>query len=384
MSAPPGMPLLHAPDKGSDAGGLQIAVPYRCLLQIFCAPFFQAFAYQHTVLRLLHSRGESPILDTVSSPTMERVSVADRFCQGREIPAILPPLEVEMVRIGSCSWKFPSWNGLVYDSNSHARFLAQYAGHYETVEIDQWFWSLFGERSIAMPKIETVAEYLADTPDSFTFSIKAPNSITLTHYYSRGRQKEQLTPNPWFLDRDLFLRFLEAVQPLQERTVSVMLQFEYLNKRKIASPAEFIQRLDAFLSSLGPAAETWNIGVEPRNPQFLDDRYFRTLASHRAHHVFTHGYFMPAAYSVFAEYGHLLTDRTVIRLLGADRKSIEKECGKRWNERIRAKPDDLTHIAEMIYELQTRAIDTTVNVNNHYEGSAPLTIGVLQEKLLAL
>ena len=53
------------------------------------------------------------------------------------------------VRIGTCSWKYDSWKGLVYDPDRQYRpddYLPDYAKHFTTVEIDQWFWSLFPTR----------------------------------------------------------------------------------------------------------------------------------------------------------------------------------------------------------------------------------------------
>jgi hypothetical protein len=49
------------------------------------------------------------------------------------------------LRIGACSWKYDSWKGLVYDPGRGYRpedYLADYARHFATVEIDQWFYSL--------------------------------------------------------------------------------------------------------------------------------------------------------------------------------------------------------------------------------------------------
>ena len=284
--------------------------------------------------------------------------------------------EVSVVRIGTCSWKFPSWNGLVYDPDSPSRYLAQYARRFSTVEIDQWFWSLFGERSLSLPSRETVAEYLADTPDNFTFSIKVPNSITLTHFYRKSRS-EPLTENPHFLSADLFERFLELIEPLGERTVALMFQFEYLNKRKMPNPVAFIEALDRFFSSLAARGYRWPLAVEPRNPQFLTSAYFNMLAHHSVSHVFTHGYYMPEAWKVGSAFGHLMRDRAVIRLLGRDRKGMESKTGKEWNMRVAPQDEELEQIADMIADLEERGFTTTVNVNNHYEGSAPGTIEAL-------
>ena len=48
------------------------------------------------------------------------------------------------LHIGTCSWKYESWRGLVYSGAAHPNLLAEYAQRYDCVEIDQWFWSLYG------------------------------------------------------------------------------------------------------------------------------------------------------------------------------------------------------------------------------------------------
>ena len=47
------------------------------------------------------------------------------------------------IRIGTCSWKYDSWRGLVYRDQAKKNYLQEYSELYDTVEIDQWFWSLF-------------------------------------------------------------------------------------------------------------------------------------------------------------------------------------------------------------------------------------------------
>ena len=47
------------------------------------------------------------------------------------------------IRIGTCSWKYDSWEGLVCSRKKPANYLQEYSRNYTTVEIDQWFWSLF-------------------------------------------------------------------------------------------------------------------------------------------------------------------------------------------------------------------------------------------------
>ena len=95
------------------------------------------------------------------------------------------------LRIGTCSWKFDSWKGLFYDADKNYRpedYLADYARHLNSVEIDQWFWSLF-PGAIRLPDIGTVKSYADSVPDDFLFTVKAPNSLTLTHFYTKQTKK---------------------------------------------------------------------------------------------------------------------------------------------------------------------------------------------------
>lgn len=105
--------------------------------------------------------------------------------------------ENRKIYIGTCSWKYPSWKGLVYSRAKPANYLAEYSSKYNCVEVDQWFWSLFGA-SVVLPRADVVREYAASVPESFRFGIKVPNSITLTHHYNKGR-KGPLIPNEHFV-----------------------------------------------------------------------------------------------------------------------------------------------------------------------------------------
>jgi uncharacterized protein YecE (DUF72 family) len=85
---------------------------------------------------------------------------------------------------------------------------------------------------------------------------------------------------------------------------------------------------------------------------------------------------MPSITDVYQEWGDLIAehDVVVIRLLGPDRKGIEGRTGKRWNRIVAPRDDELSAIVDMTEELLARGLNVYLNVNNHYEGSAPLTI----------
>jgi uncharacterized protein YecE (DUF72 family) len=50
--------------------------------------------------------------------------------------------------------------------------------------VDQWFWSLF-PAGPKLPDPATARAYAESVPDGFLFTVKVPNSLTLTHYHAR-------------------------------------------------------------------------------------------------------------------------------------------------------------------------------------------------------
>jgi len=275
-----------------------------------------------------------------------------------------------MLRIGTCSWKYDSWKGIVYPDKEEVNFLEEYSKHFNTVEVDQWFWSLFEPKKVLLPKESDVKSYSESVPDNFRFTIKIPNSITLTHFYNKNKT-EELKPNPFFLKTDLFEKFLETLKPIKKNIGVLMFQFEYLNKQKISGLTEYLDRFEFFIESIG---KEYTYGVEIRNPNFLKKPFFEFLERNKLAMIFLQGYYMPPIWEVFNEYKDHIKSTTVIRLHGPDRRGIEKKTGSIWNQIVEPKDNELDKVAEIIHYLKTKKVDTYVNVNNHYEGSAPLTI----------
>ena len=283
------------------------------------------------------------------------------------------------LNIGTCSWKYDSWRGLIYPEQGPVNYLREYSCYYRTVEIDQWFWSLFKGDKIVLPKPETVHEYAHSVPEGFIFTIKVPNSITLTHHYNKDK-KAALQPNPCFLSRELFQRFIDSLEPLSGHIGPLIFQFEYLNKKKMANKEAFFEQLQVFAESL---PKGFSYCLEIRNPNYLGPEYFSFLSANNLHHVFLHGYYMPSVFAVYEEYKELLGDLAVIRLHGPDREAIEKQSKNKWNQIIAPKDNDLSRLKEMIAGLRSKKVKTFLYVNNHFEGSAPRTISRINDMLVS-
>lgn len=282
------------------------------------------------------------------------------------------------LRIGTCSWKYKSWQGLVYSDEKDINYLEEYARRYNTVEVDQWFWSLFDVDKVSLPRPDVVAEYLQSVSQNFRFTIKMPNSITLTHFY-RKKKNEPLKPNPHFLSLQLFREFLQTIAPLKAQIGMLMFQFEYLNKQKMPSLFEFQKRFGEFINRCD---RSWPYAIEIRNPWYLNRGYFAFLRHNKLSHVFLQGYYMPSIIEIYEKHRDQIEGATVIRLHGGDRKEIEAKSGEEWNQIWDDHGEELRSVADMIKDLLSRGVNVYLNVNNHYEGSAPLTIQRIQ-KLLA-
>jgi uncharacterized protein YecE (DUF72 family) len=278
--------------------------------------------------------------------------------------------------IGTCSWKYPSWETLVYSQPNGINYLGEYAQKYNSVEVDQWFWSLFPHQKIKLPDPRLVCEYRDSVPENFRFTVKAPNSITLTHYSFHGK-KEPLQANPNFLSVPLFLEFLALVAPLQPRLGPIILQFEYLNKLKMKSQKDFGSFADAFFEQL---PKQYQYAVEIRNPNYWNEEYVGMLRRHSLIPVFLQGYWMPPIVKTYRMWQKQLEafPTFLLRLHGEDRAEMERESGEEWNKIIRPKDSELKEISGMVKELINIGKGLYININNHYEGSAPLTIEKLK------
>ena len=206
------------------------------------------------------------------------------------------------LHIGTCSWKYDSWRGLVYSENPQLNYLQEYATHYSTVEIDQWFWSLHGVGKTSLPDLRTVEEYASAVPNDFIFSIKVPNSITLTHFYRKSKN-EPLVANPHFFSNTLFTEFLERLHAVKSQLGPLMFQFEYLNKQKMESQTVFFEKLTDFINK---CPREFIYAVEIRNPNYINENYFNFLNQFKLQHVFLQGYYMPSVYSLYSKYKHLI------------------------------------------------------------------------------
>jgi uncharacterized protein YecE (DUF72 family) len=73
--------------------------------------------------------------------------------------------------VGTSGYSYKEWKGTFYpDDLPAAKMLPFYAGHFQSVEINNTFYR--------MPEAKTLTKWVGEVPDNFTFVLKAPQRIT--------------------------------------------------------------------------------------------------------------------------------------------------------------------------------------------------------------
>ncbi len=172
------------------------------------------------------------------------------------------------IRLGTSSWSFPGWNGLVYDgAYSEERLakegLAAYAQRplFSTVALDRGYYAPVPEAAHR--------DYAAAVPDDFSFVMKGYEDLLFanfplhTRYGARGGK-----PNPNFLNAEVATRdvVLPAMNGLGSKLGPILFQFPPQNVLAMGGVKKTLLKLRDFLGAL-PQGPTY--AVEFRNQDFL-------------------------------------------------------------------------------------------------------------------
>ncbi len=185
----------------------------------------------------------------------------------------------DAVHLGTSTWSFPGWCGIVYgDEYSNQKLsrdgLTAYSAHplLRCVSIDRSFY--------APLSLAEYARYASQVPEHFRFIVKAPAAVT--DAFVRGERGERGTPdadNLAFLDARIAID--EFVTPciggLGAKAGALVFQFSPLPDAMIVEPSRFIDRLAAFLNALPPLDGDTRYAVEIRNATMLTPRFIRAL-----------------------------------------------------------------------------------------------------------
>jgi len=306
------------------------------------------------------------------------------------LPAPLRPWRTAL-RLGTSSWSFAGWQGLVYDepgrpyaeSRLSREGLPAYASHplLSAVGIDRGFY--------APIPLATFAHHAAQVPAGFRFLVKAPARVTdPLRRDAAGRGREA---NPDWLDPVLATEcFVEPARSgLGPALGTLLFQFSPLPQPLLADPAAWVDALQRFLHALPrPLPDGAGYAVELRDAALLTPRLMDMLRDAGVGYCLGLHDRMPPV-------------ERQLRALDRLERGTPGPLVARWTlhagigyEAARARyapfrelrdPDPATRdrLAERAAATLQAGQTVTVIANNKAEGSAPLTLAALAAAIAA-
>lgn len=299
----------------------------------------------------------------------------------RDLALAMPP----RVHLGTSSWSFPGWKGLVWlgdhpESQLSRQGLAAYATHplLRTVSLDRAFY-----RPLTASQY---AAYAAQVPDHFRFVVKAPSLVS--DAVVRSSEGRGLQPNPSFLDAELAIReFVQpAIEGLGSKIGALVFQISPLPASWLARTPELLRRLREMLTALPPLPDESVVAVEVRDPQLLTREFADLLRDAGAAYCLGLHARMPPIESQLPLLRALWPGPLVCRW------SLHRKHGAHGYEEARGRydpfdrlvdPDPETRevLARVIAATAAAGFHSFVTINNKAEGSAPLSVTALAQAL---
>jgi uncharacterized protein YecE (DUF72 family) len=241
------------------------------------------------------------------------------------------------LHLGTIGWSYDFWKGLFYPAKAASRdFLAYYARHFNTVEVDSTFYRLPTER--------TVRNWAVQTPEGFLFSLKFPQLITHVK-----RLCDCQSDTAVFLDR---------VGLLGRKLGCLLLQF----------PPNFTathwQDLATYLQEL-PKGHRYV--VEVRNKSWLNKDFYALLRDNGVALAWSEK-------SLMAEVSEVTADFLYMRWEG-DRKAVNGTSGKIEVD----KTADLQRWADKLKPFWERNLAVFGYFGKYYSGYPPSDVRFLQQ-----
>lgn len=344
--------------------------------------FGDEFAYGPEALRQPAPHGGRPHSVRSNAPGRRGEPVRPVIAseQLQQLARQLPP----NLRLGTSSWSFPGWQGLVYAQRRLGRpeteerlargGLAAYAAHplFRAVSLDRTFYAPLG--------VEAFAGYAADVPDDFRFIVKAPAAVT-DPVIRRPGSARPVVDNPSFLDaavaREAFVR--PAVDGLGRKAGALVFQFPPLGRQRLAQPGRMISRIAAFLTALprGPV-----YAVEVRDPALACPALARSLRDVGAVACLAiHARMPPIAEQSQAFAASIGVGPLIVRWnLHAGRAYEDaRDDYHPFNRLVEEDVPTRLALGELVMKAVAEGREAIVTINNKAEGSAPLSVERLAE-----
>ncbi len=290
-----------------------------------------------------------------------------------------------LIRLGTSTWTYEGWQGQIYQRKyAKTTFARECLGEYcqylyngeplfRTVGNDSTFYR--------PPSANQLRHYLNQIPEDFQMCFKVWEEITIPRYAKHIRYGLKAgQPNPRFLDAKPFNDLV--LTPYREAKFEPYmgpLLFEF--QQHGMSMGDFCSILDRFFGQL---PQDIRYAVEIRNAGLLSLDYRKILERHGVAHVYNHWSYMPPLLEQHRRMQERFTAPfTVIRLLTPLNMSYEvaKKRAAPYNKIVEALPQMRRETITLIKQAIGENRRAYILVNNRSEGSAPLTVQALADRL---
>ncbi|HTR01292.1 MAG TPA: DUF72 domain-containing protein [Candidatus Acidoferrum sp.] len=295
------------------------------------------------------------------------------------------------LRLGTSSWSYPGWAGLVWDHDCSESTLARHGlAAYAKFPL---FRAVSIDRSFYKP-LEAVkfAQYAAQVNDDFRFTVKAPGLVT--DAMLRDEEGHGMRRNPYFLDATLATRdFVEpALQGLGLRTGALVFQLSPLPPYWFERMPELIERLHEFLKSLPVLSNTAPdavYAVEVRDKEWLTPQFTQALKDTGTTYCLGLHAKMPRIAGQLPLLRALWPCPLVCRwnlnpLHGAFGYEDAAKQYEPYDKLQDPDPETRNELARVIAGVTSAGQNAFVTVSNKSEGCAPLSVIELAKAVVAL
>lgn len=300
-----------------------------------------------------------------------------------------PALPVD-IRLGTSSWFFPGWRGLVYDGvhpqvalSKHGLQAYAQIPLLRTVSLDRTFYA----------PITTVQYqgYARQVPDHFSFVVKAPALVC--DAVTRDEKGRGKVPNPHFLDAAIATRefVVPCLEGLGDKAGPLVFQVSPLPRGLVEEAATLIERLSVFFAALPRELGRLRplYALELRNPELLTPRLMKMLAAAGVRYCVGLHDRMPEVERQEAALRALDGDTPgpLIVRWNLHRGFLYQTAKQRYepfDRLVDEDPETRLVIARMVAAAFKARRKVWVTANNKAEGSAPLSLLKLAEEIAKL
>jgi uncharacterized protein YecE (DUF72 family) len=246
---------------------------------------------------------------------------------------------MQNLHLGTIGFSYSFWRGKFYPSKTASKdYLAYYASHFNTVEVDSTFYRI--------PTEQTVTNWKKQVPEGFLFSFKFPRLITHIKMLKDCQYETGV--------------FLERVSLLGDKVGALLLQF----------PPNFgVEHLPDLADFLIKLPRQHRYVVEVRNKSWLNQTFYSILKANNAALAW-------ADSLLIAENSEVTADFLYVRWEG-DRKKVNGTLGKIEADRT----GDLKLVAEKIKPFIDKQIEVFGYFGKYYSGYPPSDIANLKSQL---